>query len=277
LTIEPFELFALRYATHAGRRQSDNQLGGDSHETGTNLDYYIWVARRADRLIVIDTGFDAAAAVERGRTLLRRPDEALKTLGIDARTVDTVILTHLHFDHAGTLGSFPAARFHVQDSEVAYATGRCMCHHLLRAPYSADNVADLIRCVYHGRVSFHDGTWEIVPGLTAHRLGGHSAGLQVLRVWTRRGWVVIASDAAHLYENLSSARPFPIVLDVADMLEGFGRLRELADSEDHIVPGHDPLVMGIYRPPGPELDGMAVRLDDMPVRAWQTARTGPAR
>lgn len=269
VSIEPFELYAIRYANHSGRHLSDNYLGGDSHESGADLDYYVWVARRSDCVFVIDTGFDEEAAKARGRTLLRMPSEALSHLGIAAADVDQVILTHLHYDHAGTLDSFPKARFHVQDAEVAYATGRCMCHQPLRAPYSVEDVTRFVRCVYHGRVAFHDGTTEIVPGLTLHRTGGHTAGLQVVRVWTKRGWVVIASDASHFYDNFSSGRSFPILHSLGDMLEGFRTVKALAEDEDHIVPGHDPLVMKVYRPPSPELEGIAVRLDEAPIKPWR--------
>ena len=86
-----------------------------------------------------------------------------------------------------------------------------------------------------------------------------------MRVWTRRGWVVVASDASHLYANMEQGRPFPIVYNVADMLEGHRRLAQLAQSPRHIVPGHDPLVMRRYQAPGRELDGVAVRLDAEPV------------
>jgi glyoxylase-like metal-dependent hydrolase (beta-lactamase superfamily II) len=83
-------------------------------------------------------------------------------------------------------------------------------------------------------------------------------------VWTRRGWVVIASDAAHLYANLQRGLPFPAVYNVAEMMEGFGLVRRLADSEEHIVPGHDPLVTKLYPPPSPELENIVVRLDVPP-------------
>jgi len=260
----PFELFAIRYGNHSGRHQSDNFLNGDSHETGADLDYFVWVARRADQVFVIDTGFGEQAALSRGRRLLRAPSEALSLLGIAADAVEHVVLTHLHYDHAGTLDRFPRARFHVQDAEAAYATGRCMCHPALSAAYAVEDVTGFIRCVYQGRVDFHDGTEEIVPGLTLHRTGGHTAGLQVVRVWTKRGWVVIASDATHFYANLGSGRSFPILHSLGDMLEGFSTVRRLADSEDHIVPGHDPLVMKAYAPPSPELEGLIVRLDEPP-------------
>jgi len=102
------------------------------------------------------------------------------------------------------------------------------------------------------------------PGVSVHRIGGHTAGIQSVRVWTRRGWVVVASDASHLYANMEQGRPFPIVYNVADMLEGHRRLNQLAASPRHIVPGHDPLVMRRYAAPGRELEGVAVRLDTEP-------------
>jgi len=86
-------------------------------------------------------------------------------------------------------------------------------------------------------------------------------GLQVVRVRTRRGWVVLASDASHFYANMDETRPFPIVWSVADMVEGYRLLRSLAESPAHIIPGHDPLVMERYPAPTGELQGVAVRLD----------------
>ena len=86
-------------------------------------------------------------------------------------------------------------------------------------------------------------------------------GLQAVRVATRRGNVVLASDASHFYANMDEARPFPIVYNVADMMEGWDKLRSLADSADHVIPGHDPLVLERYPAPSRELQGIVVRLD----------------
>jgi len=72
---------------------------------------------------------------------------------------------------------------------------------------------------------------------------------------------VLASDASHFYANMDQTRPFPIVWSVADMVEGYRRLRELAESPAHIIPGHDPLVMERYPAPASGLDRIAVRLD----------------
>ncbi|GEO87105.1 N-acyl homoserine lactonase family protein [Ciceribacter naphthalenivorans] len=265
----PFELYALRYAMHGGRTAKDNFLRADPHEAGANLDYFIWLARRADEVFVIDTGFGHDAAKARGRTLLRHPTDALALLGVDAREVSQVILTHLHYDHAGTLGGFPAARFHLQVDEAGHATGPCMCNAKARAPFDVENIVAYIRSLYAGRIEFHRGDQELTPGLWLHAIPGHSAGLQAVRVMTKRGWVVLASDATHFYANMERGNPFPVLFDEAALVRGYSRLIELAPSLDHIVPGHDPAVMRAYPAASTELEGVVVRLDVAPSLSWE--------
>ena len=266
VAIEPFEVLALRYAHLGNRHPGENFILADPHEAASDLDYFVWVLRRSDCTFVVDTGFAKEAAVRRKRDWLRCPMESLRLLDVDPDQVTDVIVTHLHYDHAGNLDKLPRARFHLQDRDMAYATGRSMGHQALRSPFDLENIQTMLRHIYSDKAVFHDGDTELVPGLTLHRVGGHSAGLQIARVWTRRGWVVVASDASHLYANFEQRRPFPIVYNVAEMLEGFSLLYRLADSPNHIVPGHDPLVMKYYPAVKPELDGIAVRLDVPPAR-----------
>ena len=150
---------------------------------------------------------------------------------------------------------------------MAFCTGRCMCHPDVRRSFELDDVTAMVGRVFQGRVQFHDGEDEIAPGITVHHVGGHTAGLQFMRVKTARGWLVLASDASHFYANFEAMRAYATVYNVGDMLEGFARLKRLASSPRHVVPGHDPLVMRRYPPPRPELEGIAVRLDVEP-SAW---------
>jgi glyoxylase-like metal-dependent hydrolase (beta-lactamase superfamily II) len=185
-------------------------------------------------------------------------------LGIDAGQIEEVILTHLHYDHAGTVDHFPRARFHLQEAEMAYATGRCMSYEHLQHAYTADHVCTMVRHVFAGRVDFAAGDRELAPGLSVHLIGGHVKGVQVVRVRTARGWVVLASDASHYYENFETYRPFIITHDAEATLRGYDRLRELASSLEHIVPGHDPLVLARYPAPDERLAGIVARLDVPP-------------
>lgn len=244
---ETYEIYAIRYA-HMPRKRRDNFLGGDPHDAPMPMDFFVWLLRSPTRCILVDTGFNARTAAIRQRELLRCPIEALADLEVRPEDVTDVIITHLHYDHAGNLDKLPRARFHIQDAEVEYATGRCMCHGVLRHAYSVDDVVELVRRVYDDRVVFHDGDGEVAEGVRLLHIGGHTKGLQSVQVQTARGKVVLASDASHYYENIERSRPFPIVFNVADMLRGYARLHAAASSPDHIVPGHDPRVLEIYPP-----------------------------
>lgn len=258
-----YQLFAIRYATREGRRR-DNFIGGDPHDGPMPMDYFCWLAIGAQRRFVIDCGFTSAVAAQRKRTFLRDPVDALKLFAVAAEDVEEVILTHLHYDHVGNFDRFAKARFHLQEPELAYATGKYMRHPFLSHAFEVEDVVGMVRLNYRGRVVFHNGDVELAPGLRLHLAGGHSAGLQFVSVHTDRGWVALASDVTHYYENMESGRPFTTTFHVGDTLEGYDKLRAVAPSLDHIVPGHDPLVMQLYPPARPELEGIAVRLDVAP-------------
>ncbi len=261
--VPEYELFAIRYATRDAQRRY-HFIGGDPHEGPMPIDYYLWVAVRDGRAVVIDTGFREEVAVRRKRTFLRCPVETLKRLDVDPDAVSDVILTHLHYDHVGNFDRFPNATFHLQESELHYAVGRHMRYPRLAHSFEVEDVCGIVRLNYARRVMFYSGDATLQAGIRLHRTGGHSAGLQFVTVNTRRGWVVIASDVTHFYENMESERPFVTAYHIGEMLEGFDRLRAVAPTPEHIVPGHDPLVMQLYPPARPDLEGIAVRLDTPP-------------
>jgi glyoxylase-like metal-dependent hydrolase (beta-lactamase superfamily II) len=237
-----WEVYAIKYADRDGRTRADSFVFDDNHDAPHPIDYFMWLIRGPGRVILVDTGYDDTEAAARGRPIRLDPVAALMPFDLRPEDVTEIIVTHLHYDHAGGLHLFPNARLHLQAAEMAYATGPCMCHDTLRMPFTAGHVCEAIRRLYAGKVVFHQGDGEIADGITVHCIGGHSRGLQAVRVRTQAGWLVLASDAAHFYENFVARKPFPIVVDVEDMLDGFNTLRRLASDPKLIVPGHDPLV-----------------------------------
>ncbi len=258
-----YELFALRYATRRAQRH-EHFIGGDPHDGPMPMDYFVWLARNSDRAVLIDIGFTAESGGRRGRQQERCPIGSLPLLGVDPARIEDVILTHMHYDHVGNFAALPKARFHLQEPEMHYAVGRYMRHRHLARSFEPDDVCGLVRLNFDGRVSYHDGPAEIVPGISVVPTGGHSAGLQFVKVNTKRGVVVLASDVTHFYENMEAGRPFTTALHIGQMLDAFDTLRAHAASPDLIVPGHDPLVMQRYPAASQDLAGIAVRLDEPP-------------
>lgn len=258
-----WQVFAVKYAERNARTRRDSFMFDDHDDKPHPMDYFMWVLRRDGRVILVDTGYDEEEGEVRGRPVRMNPAEALAPLSIVPEAVDTVIVTHLHYDHAGGLRHFPNATIHIQAAEMAYATGPCMCHGSLRAPFTAAHVCEAVKRLFSGRVVFHDGEGEVAEGVTVHRIGGHTRGLQAVRVLTQVGWLCLASDASHYYENVFARKPFPIVVDLQDMLDGFTLLRGLASSPSLIIPGHDPLVR-TYFPQ--DIGGHVFRLDCGPIK-----------
>jgi hypothetical protein len=76
--------------------------------------------------------------------------------------------------------------------------------------------------------------------------------------------VVLAADTTHFYENYLERKVFPQTLHVGETLDGYRTILNLAASPDHIIPGHDPMVMKLYSAPSAELEGISVRVDVPP-------------
>jgi len=260
--VSRYEVHAIKYAERDAVR-AEHFIGGDPHDsTPMPMDYFVWLIRSdSGREWIVDTGFEEDDAQARRRTLLRTASEGVALLGVDPENVADVIVTHFHYDHAGGVNQFPKATFHVQDQEMHFATGRDMTRKAFNHAFNVRHIQELVDRVFAQRVTFHDGDTELAPGLTLHLIGGHTRGLQVVRIETGNRVVVLASDASHYWANMNEGRPFPIVDDLSKMIQGWETLKELAGPEGVIVPGHDPLVFDHFPPSSPDLEGIAVRLD----------------
>jgi glyoxylase-like metal-dependent hydrolase (beta-lactamase superfamily II) len=269
-----YEIWSMCYGTGATRRVHDNFMMRDMHDGPMPLDYNLWILRNAHRVVLVDTGFGPRASTERGRPILFDPIEGLKTIGIDPDAIEDIVITHLHYDHAGNIDRFGKARFHVQDGEVAYATGRCMCEAHTRFPYDVEDIVTLVRRTYADRVVFHEGDDDLLPGLTLHAFPGHSAMVQAVRVNTARGPVLLASDSTHYFANILNMKPFVLTIDTSATIDSYHRILKLAGGTNRLVPGHDPKVRRLY--PVYEVNGielLALHEEPNPISAAELART----
>jgi len=240
----PYKIYIVQYAKRMAT--SSEILLGDLHADPMPMAYYVWAVTNGEHTIVVDMGFTAEMAAKRGREILFSPAEGLDKIGIDASTVQQVVVTHLHWDHVGTYADFPQATFYLQDEEMAFCTGRHASAQTFLQALEPEDIAAMVRLNFDGRLHFVDGSMELFPGFTLHKVGGHTAGMMIVEVETARGTAVIASDASHFYRNLREAKPFPILHDVTRMLDAFSRMKRMAARESFILPGHDPEVLRLH-------------------------------
>ena len=241
MPIAPYRIYAVRYAHR--KCTTSECFYGDYRAAPMAMDYFVWALTNGRETVVVDLGFTEPVGTRRGRQFLRCPGKGLAEIGVDPAAVKHVIVSHLHYDHVGNYALFPNATFYVQDSEMAFYTGRNAALPAFRHSVEVDDVCALIRLNYERRMQFVDGSHEIVPGIAVHHVGGHTAGMQIVTVAHARGQAVVASDASHYYRNLEERIPFNTLQDLPRMYAAFAKIRELASAEDLVLPGHDPLVL----------------------------------
>jgi glyoxylase-like metal-dependent hydrolase (beta-lactamase superfamily II) len=217
-----------------------------SHETLT-LHFYVWLILGGPRPVLVDTGCREEDATERGLRHYVSPAVMVERLGVKAADVTTVLVSHLHWDHWAGFSLFPRAEFWIQRDEVAFWTGQAARYDVYKMLANAPSLGSLVTLNYGNRTRLLDGDREVLPGLRVHRVGGHTAGLQIVSVETARGRVVLTSDASHFYRNVERYQPVQIITNLPEMLAAFDTIHALAGAEKLIVAGHDPLVADRFK------------------------------
>jgi len=240
-----YEVYALKY----GERDTTACqffYRESSHEPIT-LHYFVWLILGGPQPILVDTGFRDDDARARHIRNYVSPAAVVERAGVKADAVQTALITHLHYDHWAGHTLFPAAEFWIQRDEVAFWTGPFARYDAFSASQNVGALTNLVPLNYAGRIKILDGDHEVLPGLRVHRVGGHTAGLQIVSVQTARGTVVLTSDASHCYRNVETRQPTQIITSLPEMLAAFETIHELAGDAKLIVAGHDPQVSDRFK------------------------------
>jgi glyoxylase-like metal-dependent hydrolase (beta-lactamase superfamily II) len=242
--MKPWKVFVVLYGARVTTTSAF--LLGETDNKPLPMNYYVWGMTNGEETVVVDTGFNERTARERKREMMCTPMDGLAKVGIDPKTVKHVIISHLHWDHAGNWDAFPKATFYLQETELKFWTGRHGTHPVFKRSVEGEEIAGMVKMLYDGRVKLIDGVYDLMPGIRLHKVGGHTAGIQCVETKTKDGTSVLASDASHYYRNFMENLPVTVLHDVPGMLDGFALMRRLATREDMVLPGHDPDVMNRY-------------------------------
>jgi glyoxylase-like metal-dependent hydrolase (beta-lactamase superfamily II) len=239
LSIEPLGCGSLTAGTEMF------EIGGDS--TPITMPVPSWLIRHPSGTVLFDCGMheDLAAAgpmldsvslfFEVGLDRDGLVSTQLAARDIDAVEIDVVVLSHLHFDHAGGLALVPDARLVVQraewfaglDDELAAAnTFRREDYDLGHDLQLVDGEHDL----------FGDGRVACIP------TPGHTPGHQSLRVRLESGDVVLCGDCAYFERTLDGGPLPPFGHDAEQQARSIEQLRSMRSAGARLVPGHDQAV-----------------------------------
>jgi N-acyl homoserine lactone hydrolase len=201
-----------------------------------------YVIRSGDSVILFDTGLSPRAVPGLVRTdPLARFDDAdllvnqLQRIGLQPGDVDLVVLSHLHFDHAGGVALFSSSELIVQKDEYAYAhyPAQFFAGFYYRKNFDLPG--------YRWRLL--DGDTELAPGVTAIRSDGHTPGHQSLLLeLPETGPVILAGDCCYWQRSIDEELPPGVVWDPTRAMHSIKRLKTLARlTGGRIFPSHDPV------------------------------------
>jgi glyoxylase-like metal-dependent hydrolase (beta-lactamase superfamily II) len=177
------------------------------------LPYCYGVLKGEGHVAVVDTGFNYAEfgqvlADSYGVSDWQPAEVVLGRIGIDPAEVDTMILTHNHFDHAGGVESFPNAHVYIQEREVSkymWAKGLPDRLQWLTTATDPDLMLWLVNRMKQGKLTLISEDTENLPGvraIAAHDT--HTLGSQYVTVENERdGRWLLAGDNCYVYESFT--------------------------------------------------------------------------
>ena len=171
------------------------------------------------RRILIDTGPSSRRA-----WVLK----ALQTRGLELEDIDTLILTHLHWDHCQNADMFPNAKVLVHPKELDYAKNPNPAD-LNTATYFADMISKL-------KVNLISDGDSVVEGVKIIDTPGHTRGHISVICSVKGEDLLVAGDAMPDVGTVKRGLPYNVFWNVNDAIESVGKI---LDSSDIFYPGHD--------------------------------------
>lgn len=241
---DEYEVVAVRYGRLLSTRADGYLNHHDYHEPDGPLEvaYDFWVIRNASRTIVLDTGFDPAVGLRRGREVLVEPSAAFAALDVVDDEATVVVLSHAHYDHIGNVDRFQRARFVMGAAEYDFWVERPRNQLVTRQLVEPDELATLRALRDDGRLELVEGAMTLAPGVEIVPAPGHTPGQLMLLVRTGVGPILLTSDAVHFDEELERRMPFRHMCDLVAAADSYDQIDEMRASgaADRVIVGHEP-------------------------------------
>ncbi len=218
---------------------------------GTEIEVPTWafLISTDKEKILVDTGMSETKIADWHHPGSHQPegyriDERLHQLGVGVDDINTVLFTHLHWDHCSNMKMFRKARFFVHRRELEFALDP---HLLYYKSYESKKIGG--NPPFEG-VDFVavDGEYDYNGFITLFPTPGHCPGHQSVAVKTSKGVYVIAGDAVFADANLEPDKhrnlPFTPMGRFVNVFEMFASMEDIFGRANHILTGHGEAVAG---------------------------------
>jgi len=256
MTMANYSIWMLEYA-HCLTQPVGSVLGGQFNAGEQLLTFSYLVLKGEDHIAMVDVGYNYEAY---GRDLADKfgvvdwqpPEKVLAKIGLKPADIDTVFLTHAHFDHMGNLMSFPKAHYYIQKREINDWLWALSLPKRFKFLTQAVDPADVLlaaKLATEERLSMYDGRAEdILPGIHLQPVhNSHTFGSQLVVIENHDGTWVVAGDNAYQYRNFEGLDGdgiyVPIGLGVGSQVQMMMALEEMMNitnrNTNRIIIGHD--------------------------------------
>jgi glyoxylase-like metal-dependent hydrolase (beta-lactamase superfamily II) len=239
MVMKNYAIYALRYAGPLQKCGAHFLWQRDWDKTRAG-NFYLWCIRNEDQIIVVDTGTSPELAEQKKLPNYVSPVRLLADLGIKAREIQHVVLSHLHWDHAGGIGLFPNATYYLHHKEYAFwARDKITLTPSFQWLCDQASIRYLKKAEEQRKLVLIKKERQILPGVRTILAPGHSPGLMAVAVNTLKGTAVIGSDAAYIMDNYQDKWPGDVIFNLADTIKSLEKLQKKASAPGLLYPGHD--------------------------------------
>ena len=259
-----YSIWVLEYG-HVYNQAIGSVLSGQFNRGCCELTFTYALLKGNGHTIMIDTGTNESDPVTKayhardGVENWQPPEKVLAKIGVRPEEVDTVLLTHAHYDHMDNLAAFPNAQFYIQERELLGWTWAMTREKRFRAPNMAmkpQNILDALKLADEGRMHLVDGVVrDILPDIDLHpAFDGHTFGSQIVAVHAGEDVLAFVGDVMYMRENITGIDGSGCYIPVGmasgnpySQMRTFEEIVKLVKGEQrNIIIGHSPDLYEIY-------------------------------
>ena len=245
-----YDVYALKFAEVRNPFPLSALVQGAPKKDSIHAIFMVWLIKGNNgRNILVDAGF--LRGIEEANDFVIanyvRPDSILSELGLFAKDITDIILTHPHWDHMDGVDLFPNAQVWIQKEDYNYFVGNAWTKGGENGGFNKRDVRKLIDINLAGRLNLVDGDdKEIIPGVKVYTGSRHTFNSQYVLVESGARKIILASDNAYTYYNIEHLKSAPATFDTSGYIKSMARMKTLASNPKYIIPGHDGLVFSRF-------------------------------